>query len=105
MNTERRNPFEALLEITNEINYLHEIDELLVKVLDIAMETLEAERGFVLLRDLKNDDDFEVVTARQIDEDAISDIRNLSSSAVNLVLGKGESVLTYDALQDKRFAG
>lgn len=104
-NDERRNPYVALLHILAEVNSLHQINEILDKVMDIAMETLAAERGFILMRESNEKEDFQVVTARKISKESISDIRNLSSSTVNMVLENGESVLTYDALEDKRFAG
>ncbi len=101
----QKNPFEALLQISTELNMVHETNYLLERVMDIAMEALMAERGFILLRMENSDKDFDVVTARRIDHEKITNIRELSSSAVNAVLKSGEAVLTYDALQDERFVG
>ena len=47
--TTLQDPLRALSEIAGAINTLQEPNALLEKVLAIAMETLEAERGFILL--------------------------------------------------------
>lgn len=103
MNT--KNPFEALAEISEKINTLHDTSALLDAVMDIAMKTLEAERGFILLKTDQETGDFREVTARNISRSAISSIRELSSSVVNQVLQSGAPVLTMDAQTDQRFAG
>ncbi len=99
------NPYETLLRISEEINSVHEISELLDRIMDLALETLEAERGFILLKSTEGDRRFEVVTARNISQDTITSIRELSSSVVNQVLEQGEAVLSLDAQTDDRFAG
>jgi len=99
------NPFEALVEIAEKINTLHDTSALLDTVMDIAMKTLEAERGFILLKTDAGNNDFKEVTARNISENAIASIRELSSSVVNQVLKSGDPVLTMDAQEDKRFSG
>lgn len=99
------NPFEALVEISEKINSLHDTSTLLDTVMDIAMKTLQAERGFILLKTDPNRKDFKEVTARNIGENAISSIRELSTSVVNQVLKSGEPVLTMDAQEDQRFSG
>jgi len=42
---------QALSRISQTINTLQEIDPLLEKIMDIAVETVGAERGFLLLLD------------------------------------------------------
>lgn len=99
------NPFEALVEISEKINTVHNTSALLDTVMDIAMKTLEAERGFILLKADAGSDDFKEVTARNISENAIDSIRELSTSVVNQVLKTGDPVLTMDAQADQRFSG
>jgi Nif-specific regulatory protein len=101
----QKNPFEALLQISTELNDLHDSHLLLDKVLDIAMETIQAERGFIVLRLPEKQKDFEVVTARKISKETISDTSEISTSTVKRVLDEGKSVLTYDAITDSRFTG
>ncbi len=100
-----QNPFEALLTISKEINSVRETSVLLDRVMDIAMQVLKAERGFILLKTSGQTIDFEAVTARNISQESISSIRELSSSVVNQVLAKGEPVVAVDAQEDQRFSG
>ncbi len=100
-----RNPFEALLTISDEINSVHETPVLLNRVMDIAMQVLKAERGFILLKTALEGNEFDAVTARNISQESISSIRGLSSSVVNQVLANGEPVVAVDAQEDQRFSG
>jgi len=99
-----KNPFDALLQISIELNSMHDIMEILEKVMDIAVETLEAERGFILLRSSDSKKNFEPVIARQISKETITDITNMSKSVVNEVISTGKTTLSYDAVEDQRFA-
>lgn len=99
------NPYQALLSISEQINTVHDTPTLFDRIMDIAMETLKAERGFILLKSPDGKAEFEAVTARNISKETISSIRELSSSVVNQVLEKGEPVLTVDARADQRFSG
>lgn len=100
-----KNPYQALLTISEEINSVRETSALLDRIMDIAMETLKAERGFILLKLPDTAGDFEAATARNISKESITSIRELSSSVVNQVLQKGEPVLAMDAQADQRFSG
>jgi len=80
------NPYEALLKISEDINSLKDTAFLLDKVMDIALNTLKAERGFIILKSHKSDTDFDMVTARNMSQEAVSSIRELSSSVVNKVI-------------------
>lgn len=100
-----KNPYQALLKISEEINSVRETSLLFDRVMDIAIKTLHAESGFILLKSPGHDKNFEVVTARNISSTKISSIRGLSSSVVNQVLEKGKSVISVDAQADERFSG
>jgi Nif-specific regulatory protein len=95
--------FEALYRISNQINSITEIDELLEATMDIAVETLLAERGFLVLRGM--DDDLSVRVARNIAHDQAQDLTGISTSIVQKVIQDREPVLTVDAQEDPRFAG
>jgi len=101
----QKNPYEALLKISEEMNNVRDSVVLLDRIMDLAMETLQAERGFIILKSEQAGQDFEVVTARNISRENISGIRNLSSSVVNIVLQNGKPILTIDAQSDDRFSG
>lgn len=95
-----RTSFEALSEIAQTINTLHEPGALLEKVLEIAMETLDAERGFILLQDEEEEEGFAVKNSRNFTD---REIGELSTSVVREVLQSGEPVLLYEALKDDRY--
>lgn len=94
---------EALSEIALTINTIQDPDELLEKVLDIAMAELDAERGFILLTSEARAEGFEVKSSRNVNEKQLGDLMRISTSVVNEVLQSGEPVLVYEALQDERY--
>lgn len=96
---------QALSEIALTINTIQEPSALLEKVLEIAMETLDAERGFVLITSDAEEDGFEITARRNFTEAQLGDIVRLSTSVVHEVLRSGEPVLVYEALEDDRFGG
>ncbi len=100
-----QDPLRALSEIAGTINTLQEPNALLEKVLEIAMETLEAERGFILLTSDTQPEGFDVAIRRNFTEEQLGDVVRLSTSVVYEVLRKGEPVLLYEALTDDRFGG
>ncbi|MGH1366716.1 MAG: sigma-54 interaction domain-containing protein [Calditrichia bacterium] len=100
----KSDPFRALLDISEEIAQLNDAPELLNRILDRAIDVLGAERGFMLLKAEENDANFLAVAARNMSNESIADIRELSSSVVNNVLTNGEAVLTFDAQSDERFS-
>ncbi len=92
---------QALSRISQTINTLQEIDPLLEKIMDIAVETVGAERGFLLLLD--DHGQVAVRTARNMSEQNLADLSQFSNSVVTEVLRSGEVVLSYDAQVDERF--
>ncbi|MEX0747252.1 MAG: sigma 54-interacting transcriptional regulator [Rhodothermales bacterium] len=94
---------EALSEIALTINSIRDPDELLENVLEIAMQELDAERGFILLTSDDRPEGFEVKTSRNFSEQQIGDLVQISTSVVHEVLQSGEPVLVYEALQDERY--
>jgi len=99
------NSFKALYEISQLINSILDLDTLLEKVMDIAIETLSADRGFIVLKTSDSSSGFSTRVARNISHDKIADITNISSSILNKVFAQKEPILTYDAQQDERFSG
>ncbi|MCE7942700.1 MAG: GAF domain-containing protein [Chlorobi bacterium CHB1] len=91
----------ALSRISAIINTMRELDPLLEKIMDIAVETVGAERGFILL----NNETGELAarTARNISAQNIQDITDISNSVVRDVLQRGEAVISYDAQADEQW--
>ncbi|NBC17141.1 MAG: GAF domain-containing protein [Bacteroidetes bacterium] len=101
----RPNALDALSDIAFTINSIQEPKALLAKVLEIAMDALDAERGFVLLSDEEAADGFTVRAQRNFTDEQLDNLVQLSTSVVYEVLREGEPVLIYEALEDDRFGG
>jgi len=93
---------DALLRISHTINSLQELNVLLEKIMDIAVETVGAERGFIILSS-EAAGALTVQTARNISDQNIRNLTNFSNSVVRQVLQTGEMLLSYDAQSDARF--
>lgn len=95
----------ALYEISQVLNSITDIDRLLDRVMDIAIQTVDAERGFLVLRDEGDPNKQSVRTARNIAPEAALSISDISHSIVEEVIAHQTAVLTVDAQADPRFAG
>ncbi len=93
----------ALVEISQQINSIREPEELLQNILNIALQQLSAERGFILLKDESGEEDFTPRAARNIEAHKISEVKDISHSTVEKVLQTARPILTFDALSDERF--
>jgi len=98
-----KSSLEALSEIAQVINSLQEIDQLLDKVLAIAMETLSAERGFVLLKSEAGSLEFEAKCSRNLSDNQIADITGISTSVVHEVMVNGKPVILFETQKDPRY--
>ncbi|MFQ5652350.1 MAG: sigma-54 interaction domain-containing protein [bacterium] len=94
---------QALSEIALTINSFQEIGPLLQKVLEIAMQTLSAERGFVLLKSTSGQEGFEVKTSFNFSDEQITDLTRISTSVVHEVLTNGEPVILFETERDPRY--
>jgi Nif-specific regulatory protein len=95
----------SLYEIAQVLNSITDIDRLLDRVMDIAIQTVEAERGFLVLCEEEDAAKLSVRTARNIAPEAAMSISDISHSIVDKVLEHQTGVLTSDAQADPRFAG
>ncbi len=93
----------ALVEISQQINSIKAPDQLLDNILDIAVQQLAAERGFILLKDENDGQTFSPRATRNIDSAKVSDVKDISHSTVEKVLQTASPILTFDALSDERF--
>lgn len=99
-----REQFQALFEIAQVLNSITDIDRLLDRVMDIALQTVDGERGFLVLRD-EPSGELKVRTARNIAPEVAMSISDISESIVQGVMETQQAVLTIDAQTDPRFAG
>jgi len=102
MNQSKSDYWQALLDIIREINTIQESQLVLEKILDVVINQLAAERGFILLKQ-EDQGMFIPCAARNIAPEKLSDISEISQSAVKKVLDQGQPVLIYDAMSDQDF--
>lgn len=93
---------QSLFDISQEINSIQEPQQLLEKTLDIALKQLNAGRGFILMRDDKSKE-LSPRAARNIDEETINSISEISNTAVRKVIAEKKPILTFDTLSDSQF--
>ena len=101
--TSDQSPLIALSEIALTINSIQDPDELLEQILEIAMGALNAERGFVLLKDESDRRGFAIRSSKNISDGQLGDVLAFSTSVVEEVLDRGEPVILYEALEDDRY--
>ncbi len=100
----RINELQKLIEVGQVINSVLDMDELLNVIMDMVIKVVEAERGFLMLKDLETGELIFKV-ARNMD-DAIKDksLFTVSSGITGSVVRDGKAVLTSDAQDDTRFS-
>ena len=96
---------QALYDIAQVLNTISDIDSLMERIMDIAIQTVNAERGFLVLTDPTNEKEISVRTARNIAPEAALSADDISRSIVLGAIESQQGVLTIDAQTDPRFAG
>ncbi|MCB0282278.1 MAG: sigma-54-dependent Fis family transcriptional regulator [Calditrichaeota bacterium] len=93
---------QAILDISKEINSVRNVHSLLERILDIALKNLNAERGFILLRDEKSSE-LLMAASRNIDPERSSDLSEISRSTVTKVKERQKPLLAFDTQEDVQF--
>jgi Nif-specific regulatory protein len=91
----------TIYQITQIINSILDLKELLNKVMDLAIDLVGAERGLIFLYRSETDE-MEMVVARNIEHQTIKDATEYSRSILKEA-GHGRSILSHDAGTDERF--
>jgi len=99
--------FRQFCEINRQIFQKHELEEILERVIDAAIELTGAERGFVLFKSEAKGEGplagFEIKTARGLNQRSLHHEEfKFSMSAVRQAVEEGRALLTSDALSDSR---
>ncbi len=94
---------EAATSVSRDITALQSVDEVLARILDVAITYLGTERGVVALADPETGE-LGVRFARNIDHESIADGLEISRTALLSVGAEGEMVHTGDALADPRLS-
>src|SRR5262249_33256486 len=92
----------TLARAAQVVNSSLELDDVLRAVIDLAVETMKAERGFLMLRE--PDGRLRFAVARNIEQpELMQPDLEVSKSIVDRVLQSGKPVITTDAQIDPRF--
>lgn len=92
----------ALANISQMVNSSLEVDEVLRIAMDTVIRMINAERGFLMLRD--SDNKMIIRTARNWEQESINSKESSTSrTIITRVIESGESILTTDAQEDPRF--
>jgi tetratricopeptide (TPR) repeat protein len=89
----------VLYQISELLNNITDLDELLVKILDLAVEDLSAERAAVILYNPK-DDSLELKMTRGIEIETKTDALKISRKVIKDVLRTQEPLIIEDARHD-----
>lgn len=100
-----REQLAALYEISQILNSITETDRLLERVMDIALQAVDAERGFLVITERDGGNGLVVRTARNIAPETALSISDISRSIVHEVVASQQGILTVDAQTDPRFSG
>ena len=97
----RRSRLATLYDISQQLGSLHRLQDLLPRFMDLVIEMMNVERGLIMLRH-QTTGQLEVVAARNMESETLSDASQLSQSIIDDVLGGGKPVLTSNAQRDPR---
>ena len=101
---EERNNMVALTNISQMVNSSLEVDEVLRIAMDTVVKMINAERGFLMLRDENNA--MSIRTARNWEQESINSKESATSrTVITQVIKSGEGILTTNAQEDPRFGG
>ncbi len=92
---------QSLYKASEIINSTLHYSELIENIMDTAINTVNAERGFLMLKDDKSKE-MKVEVARNLKKENIINSKEISMTSVYTALEKGEPVLTSDANTDPR---
>ncbi|MBT3713190.1 MAG: GAF domain-containing protein [Anaerolineae bacterium] len=94
----------ALSNISQMVNSSLEVDEVLRIAMDTVVKMINAERGFLMLRDGENA--MTIRTARNWEQESINSKESSPSrTIIGRVIESGKAILTTDAQEDPRFGG
>ncbi len=95
---------QALLKVSHVLTSILDGDALLKKVLEIAVETVNAERGFLVLAN-KKDESFTVRASHNLSMEAVDELAKPSGSIIKRSTQEARPLLVHDARTDPRFSG
>ncbi|MEE8112177.1 MAG: sigma 54-interacting transcriptional regulator, partial [Acidobacteriota bacterium] len=91
----------TLHDVSRAITSILSLNELLERIMDLAIELVGAERGLLFLKEQENDE-MQIRVARSPDRETLKDATNYSRHVLKETEG-GRSILAIDAGSDDRF--
>lgn len=95
---DREKRLETLFEVAQSINSILDLDPLLNRMMDLLLENLAAERGFIMLKE--PDGTIEPVVARNLDKENIMGELTVSRSTIDDVIKSGKPLLMNRAPEE-----
>ncbi|RME00083.1 MAG: GAF domain-containing protein [Calditrichaeota bacterium] len=99
-----KDPLKSLSAISETINTIYDIDELLKKILDIALKTVNAQRGMVLIFDKEHPNQLSVKVSHKLDPNPDQPLDRFSQSVVDAAIQSGNTIISYNISNDERFS-
>ena len=100
-----QNRLAALYSVSQALGSSLDLDEVLNQVMDAVIGLTHAERGFLVLLEDNNSEEWQLRAARNFSQETLQEKdMEISRTVVNSVIQTGEGVLTTDARNDPRFA-
>jgi Nif-specific regulatory protein len=90
----------TLYEVSKTINSILELDNLLDKIMDLALDTMHGERGMIFLLEGTG---LRLRVARNVEKETIQDATEISESIMRDVVSGGKSIIAANAQEDERF--
>lgn len=97
----RKEQLDALYEISRLLNAAHYQDGLIEEALDLVVKTILAERA-LFVRYQPEDGQFRIISARNVEQESISDLAAFSSGILQQVIDRKEACLYHDVQSDPR---
>ena len=94
---------DALYQIVYNLNTLQEPDQLLKKALELAVEAMGADRGFILLNSSDTENNYTVKSSINFSASQLNEALNFSTTVVDEVMKEGKPILLHEALGDTPF--
>ena len=91
--------FETLYQISKVLNSVIYEDSLIQETLDLVIKVINAERG-LFVKYIESENRFEIIGARNVQQENISDLSVFSSGVLQKVIDKKEPCLYHDVQSD-----
>ncbi|MCD4785523.1 MAG: GAF domain-containing sensor histidine kinase [Candidatus Eremiobacteraeota bacterium] len=90
-----------LLTLSQMLNSSLKLDEVLNMTMDLVVDFVKAERGFIML--YNEDEELELKAYENVDPDLIKEHKDISHTILNASAKEGKDVLSVNAQRDPRF--